>query len=182
MKAMSAHVQMSPWGVLLVLGSVVLVLARWLPLRLRGPVTVTAAAVVVVSGAALGVLGLRWQMVPVPAGAAAAVPFALSPLLPRRTGRVARRAPWWLALPRSWVCPGLIAAGPAAAWALPTPEFATQPRRPPPRRPLTAAPVHGPDRRMRGGRTPNTRCPAVRTSLRPFATAGPVPRCPIIAR
>ncbi|MFF1495107.1 alpha/beta hydrolase family protein [Streptomyces sp. NPDC058304] len=120
---MSAHVQMSPWEVLLVLGAVALVLARWLPIRLRGPVTVTAAAVVVVSGAALGVLGLRWQMVPVLVGTAVALPFAISPLLRRGTGRRARRAAWRLALPGSLVCLGLIAAGPAAAWALPTPVF-----------------------------------------------------------
>ncbi|MFE6846448.1 alpha/beta hydrolase family protein [Streptomyces sp. NPDC057686] len=120
---MSAHVQMSPWEVLLILGAVVLVLARWLPLRLRAPVGVAAAAAVAGSGAVLGVLGLRWQMVPVLAGAALALPFAVTPLLGARTGRVARRAPWWLALPGSVACLALIAGGPAAAWALPTPVF-----------------------------------------------------------
>lgn len=123
-KAMSAHLQLSPGELLLVPGAVALVLARWLPLRLRGPLTVAAPTVVVVgAGAVLGVLGLRWQMVPVLAGAAVALPFAVAPLLRRRTGRVARRAPWWLALPGSVVCLALIAAGPAAAWALPTPVF-----------------------------------------------------------
>ncbi|WP_030296098.1 alpha/beta hydrolase family protein [Streptomyces katrae] len=120
---MSTYVQMSLWEALLVLGAVVLVLARWLPPGLRRPVTVAAPAVAVGAGAVLGVIGLRWQMVPVLAGAAVALPFALSPLLRGRTGRAARRAPWWLALPGSVVCLALIAVGPAAVWALPTPAF-----------------------------------------------------------
>ncbi|WP_405759138.1 alpha/beta hydrolase family protein [Streptomyces sp. NBC_00073] len=110
---------MNPWEWLLVLGAVALVLARWLPPRPRRPLTFAAPAVVALSGAVLGVLGMRWQMVPVLVGAAVALPFALSPLLRQRT----RRAPWWLALPASVVCLALIAAGPAAAWALPTPVF-----------------------------------------------------------
>ncbi|MFF1343466.1 hypothetical protein ACFVYT_37485 [Streptomyces sp. NPDC058290] len=69
-KAMSAHLQLSPGELLLVLGAVALVLARWLPLRLRGPLTVVAPTVVVGAG-----------------------------------------------------CLALIAAGPAAAWALPTSVF-----------------------------------------------------------
>ncbi|MFE2140519.1 alpha/beta hydrolase family protein [Streptomyces sp. NPDC059456] len=110
---------MNPWEWLLVFGAVALVLARWLPPRARRTVTLGAPAVVAVPGAVLGVLGMRWQMVPVLAGAAAALPFALAPLLRRR----ARRAPWWLALPGSVVCLALIAAGSGAAWALPTPVF-----------------------------------------------------------
>ncbi|WP_406187454.1 alpha/beta hydrolase family protein [Streptomyces sp. NBC_01006] len=116
---MNAHVQMSLWEALLVLGSFALVLVRWLPPRPRRPVGFGAAGVVVLSGAVLGVLGLRWQMVPVLAGAAAALAFAVSPLL----GRATRRAPWWLALPGSAVCLALVAACPAALWALPTPVF-----------------------------------------------------------
>lgn len=50
-------------------------------------------------------------------------PFALSPLLRRRAGRPVRRARWWLALPGSVACVGLIAAGPVAAWAFPVPVF-----------------------------------------------------------
>ncbi|MFJ3201457.1 alpha/beta hydrolase family protein [Streptomyces sp. NPDC086989] len=110
---------MNPWEWLLVLAAVALVLARWLPPRPRRPVTVGAVAVVAVAGAVLGVLGMRWQMVPVLAGAAVALPFALAPLLRQRT----RRAPWWLALPGSVTGLALVAAGAAAAWALPTPVF-----------------------------------------------------------
>ncbi|KOU21243.1 collagen alpha-5(VI) chain [Streptomyces sp. WM6372] len=116
---MNTLVQMSPWEALLVLGAFALVLVRWLPPRPRRPVTFGAAASVALSGAVLGVLGLRWQMVPVLAGAAVVLPFALSPLL--RSAR--RRAPWWLALPGSAVCLALVAAGPATVWALPTPVF-----------------------------------------------------------
>ncbi|MGW4276501.1 alpha/beta hydrolase family protein, partial [Streptomyces seoulensis] len=43
--------------------------------------------------------------------------------LRRRTGRPAWRARWWLALPGSAACAGLIAAGPVAAWAFPVPVF-----------------------------------------------------------
>ncbi|MFE2874031.1 alpha/beta hydrolase family protein [Streptomyces roseus] len=122
---MNAHVPLSLWEVLLVSGAVALVLARWLPPRPRRPVTLTAAAVTVASGAVLGVLGLRWQMVPVLAGAALALPFAVSPLLRRGASGAAgvRRAPWWLALPGAVVCLALVAGGPVTAWALPTPVF-----------------------------------------------------------
>ncbi|MFF4104690.1 alpha/beta hydrolase family protein [Streptomyces sp. NPDC001903] len=116
---MNAHVPMSLCEILLVLGTFVLVLARWLPPRPRRPATLAAAAVAVLSGSVLGIVGLRWQMVPVLVGAAVALPFAVPPLL-RRT---ARRAPWWLALPGTAVCLALVAAGPAASWALPTPVF-----------------------------------------------------------
>ncbi|MFB7051853.1 alpha/beta hydrolase family protein [Streptomyces vinaceus] len=116
---MSAHVVLSLWEVLLVLGAVGLALARWLPPRPRRPVTLGAAVVAVLSGVVLGVLGPRWQMLPVVAGAALALPFAVSPLLRRG----ARRAPWWLALPGAALCLALVAAGPAAVWALPTPVF-----------------------------------------------------------
>ncbi|MCX4539502.1 hypothetical protein [Streptomyces sp. NBC_01565] len=108
---------------LVVLGAFALVLARWLPAGARRPATIGAAAVFVLSGAALGVVGPRWQLAPVLVGAAIALPFALSPLLPRRGGRPARRARWWLALPGSAACLALIAAGPVAAWALPVPVF-----------------------------------------------------------
>lgn len=66
-------------------------------------------------------VGIRWQMLPVLAGAAIALPFALSPLLRRRTGQTVWRARWWLALPGSVACVGLIATGPVTAWAFPVP-------------------------------------------------------------
>ncbi|MFJ1935929.1 alpha/beta hydrolase family protein [Kitasatospora sp. NPDC088160] len=117
---------MSPLEILVLLGAVALVVARWLPPSARPRVTIAAGAVLVLSAILLSVAGIRWQMLPVLAGAAFASPFALSPLLRplrRRPGRPAWRARWWLALPGSVACVGLIATGPVAAWALPVPEF-----------------------------------------------------------
>ncbi|WP_431042092.1 alpha/beta hydrolase family protein [Streptomyces sp. P1-3] len=115
---------MSPLEFLVALGAVALVLARWLPPGARRPATLGAGAVVLLSGTVLSVVGMRWQMVPVCAGAVLAfLPFAISWLRQRRTGRPARRARWWLALPGSVACAGLIAAGPVAAWSFPIPVF-----------------------------------------------------------
>ncbi|MBT2459125.1 dienelactone hydrolase family protein [Streptomyces sp. ISL-86] len=114
---------MSPLEVLALLGAVALVVARWLPPAARPRVTIAAGAVFVPSAIVLSVTGIRWQTLPVLAGAAVALPFALSPLLRRRTGRPAWRARWWLALPGSVACVGLIATGPVAAWAFPVPVF-----------------------------------------------------------
>ncbi|MFE9838248.1 alpha/beta hydrolase family protein [Streptomyces sp. NPDC005551] len=114
---------MSPLELLALSGAVALVLARWLPAAARPPVTIAAGAVFVLSAIVLSVAGIRWQMLPVLAGAALALPFAVSPLLRRRAGRETRRARWWLALPGSLACVGLISAGPAAAWAFPVPVF-----------------------------------------------------------
>ncbi|MFE0459437.1 alpha/beta hydrolase family protein [Kitasatospora sp. NPDC058965] len=114
---------MSPLEILVLLGAVALVVARWLPPAARPRVTIAAGAVLAMSAFPLGLAGIRWQLLPVLAGAALAVPFALAPLLRRRTGRPAWRARWWLALPGSAACAGLIAAGPVAAWAFPVPEF-----------------------------------------------------------
>ncbi|MFI1650924.1 alpha/beta hydrolase family protein [Streptomyces avidinii] len=109
--------------VLVLLGALALVAARWLPPAARRPVTIGAGAVLVASATVLGVVGIRWQQLPVLAGAALASAFALPPLLRRRTGRPTWRARWWLALPGSLACAGLIATGPVAAWAFPVPEF-----------------------------------------------------------
>ncbi|MCX5071262.1 dienelactone hydrolase family protein [Streptomyces sp. NBC_00513] len=114
---------MSPLELLASLCAVALVVARWLPPAARPRVTIVSSAVLVLSTIVLGVVGIRWQMLPVLAGAALALPFALSPLLRRRTGRPAWRARWWLALPGSVACVGLIATSPVAAWAFPVPEF-----------------------------------------------------------
>ncbi|MBP0450682.1 dienelactone hydrolase family protein [Kitasatospora sp. RG8] len=114
---------MSPLEILVLLGAVALVVARWLPPAARPRVTTAAGAVLVLSAIVLGVAGMRWQMLPVLAGAAFALPFAFAPLLRRRSGRSAWRARWWLALPGSVACAGLIATGPVAAWAFPVPEF-----------------------------------------------------------
>ncbi|MER8187781.1 hypothetical protein [Kitasatospora sp. NPDC094015] len=109
--------------ILALLGAVALVVARWLPPAARPRVTIAAGALFVVSAIVLGVLGVRWQLMPVLVGAASALPFAVAPLLRRRTGRQPWRARWWLALPGSLACLGLIAAGPVAAWAFPVPVF-----------------------------------------------------------
>ncbi|MBV2154884.1 dienelactone hydrolase family protein [Kitasatospora sp. SUK 42] len=118
-----AGLSMSPLEILALLGAVALVVARWLPPAARPRVTIVAGAVLLLSAIVLSVAGIRWQMLPVLAGAASTVPFALSPLLRRRTGRPAWRARWWLALPGSVACVGLIATGPVAAWAFPVPVF-----------------------------------------------------------
>ncbi|MFF1867862.1 alpha/beta fold hydrolase [Streptomyces sp. CB03911] len=114
---------MSLLEILALLGAVALVTARWLPPAARPRVTIAAGAVVVLSALLLGRTGIRWQLLPVLAGAALALPFAVLPLLRRRTGRTAWRARWWLALPGSLACAGLIATGPVAAWAFPVPVF-----------------------------------------------------------
>ncbi|MBT2471831.1 dienelactone hydrolase family protein [Streptomyces sp. ISL-66] len=118
-----AGLYMSPLEFLALLGGVALVVARWLPPAVRPRVTIAAGAVLVPSAIVLSVVGIRWQMLPVLAGAAVALPFAFSPLLRRRSGRPAWRARWWLALPGSVACVGLIATGPVAAWAFPVPVF-----------------------------------------------------------
>ncbi|MFF9087440.1 dienelactone hydrolase family protein [Streptomyces sp. NPDC014991] len=118
-----AGLYMSPPEFLASLGAVALVVARWLPPAARPRVTIAAGAVLVLSTIVLSVVGIRWQMLPVLAGAAVASPFALSPLLRRRSGQPAWRARWWLALPASVACLGLIATGPVAAWAFPVPVF-----------------------------------------------------------
>ncbi|MFJ7903326.1 hypothetical protein ACIQ6V_23010 [Streptomyces sp. NPDC096198] len=109
---------MSPLELVALLSAVAPVAARWLRPAGRPYVTI-AAAVLVLSAIVLSVVGLRWQMLPVLAGAALALPFALSPLLRGRTGRPTWRARWWPALPGSLACVGLIATGPVAAWAFP---------------------------------------------------------------
>ncbi|MFJ9716906.1 alpha/beta hydrolase family protein [Streptomyces sp. NPDC101213] len=118
-----AGLYLSPPEFLALLGAVALVVARWLPPATRPRVTIAAGAVLVPSAIVLGAVGIRWQMLPVLAGAAVAAPFALSPLLRRRTGRPAWRARRWLAVPGTVACVGLIATGPVAAWAFPVPVF-----------------------------------------------------------
>ncbi|WP_455583765.1 alpha/beta hydrolase family protein [Kitasatospora griseola] len=124
------ELSMSPLELLTVLSALALVAARWLPPAARGRTAIAATAVLAVSAAVLGAVGVRWQLVPVLAGAAATLPFALPPLLRllpasrgRRPGRSAWRARWWLAVPASAACAALIASGPIAAWAFPVPVF-----------------------------------------------------------
>ncbi|MFI6732417.1 alpha/beta hydrolase family protein [Nonomuraea sp. NPDC050451] len=105
--------------IVVVLGTVLLVVAHRLPSRARRPVAIGAAAVVLLSATALVLAGVRWQFVPVLAGAAILLPVSLPVLL----GRPAWRVPWWLALPGWAVCAGLVAAGPVASWAFPVPVF-----------------------------------------------------------
>ncbi|MFE6410825.1 alpha/beta hydrolase family protein [Streptomyces sp. NPDC057837] len=118
-----AGLYMSPLEIIALFSAVALVVARWLPPAARPRVVIAAVAVLALSAIVLSVVGFRWQMLPVLAGAAVTLPFALPPLLRRRTGRPARRARWWLALPGSVACLGLTATGPVAAWAFPVPDF-----------------------------------------------------------
>ncbi len=109
--------------ILALLGAVTLVVARWLPPAARPSATIAAGAALLASVVALSVTGIRWQMLPVLAGAAVAAPFAFSPLVRRRAGRPVRRARWWFAVPGSMACAGLITTGALAAWAFPVPVF-----------------------------------------------------------
>ncbi|MFF5160976.1 hypothetical protein ACFY3N_32985 [Streptomyces sp. NPDC000348] len=118
-----AGLYMSPLEFLVLPGAVALVVARWFPPAVRPRVTIAAGAVLVPSAIVLSVVGIRWQMLPVLAAAALVLPFAVSPLMRRGTGRPAWRARGWLALPGSVACLGLIAMGPSAAWAFPVPVF-----------------------------------------------------------
>ncbi|MFJ9694401.1 alpha/beta hydrolase family protein [Kitasatospora sp. NPDC101183] len=114
-----AGLPMSPLEILVLLSALALVVARWLPPAARPRTTIAAGAVLLLSLIVLAVTGLRWQVLPVLAAAALALPFAACSLLRSR----ARRARWWLALPGSLACAGLIASGPVAAWAFPVPVF-----------------------------------------------------------
>ncbi|MFD7730969.1 alpha/beta hydrolase family protein [Kitasatospora phosalacinea] len=115
--------QLSPLEFLVLLSALALVVARWLPPAARPPVTVAAGVLCVLSAGWLGVVGVRWQVWPVLAGAVLVLPFAVVPLVRGRAGRPVRRARWWVALPGSVACAGLLAAGPVAAWAFPVPDF-----------------------------------------------------------
>ncbi|MFE7564775.1 alpha/beta hydrolase family protein [Kitasatospora sp. NPDC057500] len=115
--------QLSLLEILALLGAVVLAVARWLPAAAREPAAVAAGSVFALCAVVLGVTGLRWQLLPVLAGGVLALPFAVAPLVRRRSGRPARRARWWVALPGTALCVVLTATGPAAAWAFPVPGF-----------------------------------------------------------
>ncbi len=98
---------------LALVGAVGAVVAQWAPPPVRRVSTIVAAGVV---GAAL-LADLRWQLVPVLVGTALAVLVAVV----RRQDAPARRR--WPAVLVPVICLGAIAAGPAAAWAFPVPEF-----------------------------------------------------------
>ncbi|MFJ2026862.1 alpha/beta hydrolase family protein [Streptomyces sp. NPDC087897] len=119
----STGLPLSALEALTVLGALVLVLARWLPERWRGPAALASGALLAGSVAVLAVAGPRWQLAPVVGAAAVAGAFALAPWAARRSGRTPRRARWWLALPGSVVGVALVVAGPVAAWAFPVPDF-----------------------------------------------------------
>ncbi|MEU4425434.1 hypothetical protein AB0F81_32840 [Actinoplanes sp. NPDC024001] len=99
---------------IVVLGSVVFVTARWLPAAARRWAAAGAAAVVLI-GAVTLLPDPRWQMLVV---LAADLLTGLGWLLARR-----RRVRWWLALPATLGCLALVVGGGVAAWALPVPVF-----------------------------------------------------------
>lgn len=111
---------MSALEVVVAACAIAVVLVQHLPARPRRGGTTAVAVVVagaVASGAALLVLDVRWQLVPVLVGAAIAVPFAA-----RVPGRpVGGRR--WVAAVASVASLGLIASGIAAACAFPIPVF-----------------------------------------------------------
>lgn len=119
----TAGLPLSAPEALTVLGALVLVAARWLPERLRGPAALAAGALLAGSVTVLVMTGLRWQLVPVVVAAAVVGAFLLAPVVARRSGRTPWRARWWLAVPGSVVCAALIAAGPVSVWAFPVPNF-----------------------------------------------------------
>ncbi|MFV0132049.1 alpha/beta hydrolase family protein [Streptomyces sp. HMX87] len=115
---------MSLLEIVVVVGAVALVTARWLPERMRRPAESGAGAMVVTSSTALVVAGrLRWQLLPVVAVAALVLSVVVGAELRARRGRPRRRARWWAAAPVSLACLCLVAVGPAASWALPEPEL-----------------------------------------------------------
>ncbi|WP_435612260.1 alpha/beta hydrolase family protein [Streptomyces sp. bgisy159] len=114
---------MSLLETVVVAGAAALVTARWLPQRMRRPTAFGASVLVLLSGIALVWGPVRWQMVPVLAGAALVLPFAVAAELRTRGGRPPRRTRWWAALPVSLACLCLVAVGPAASWAFPVPAF-----------------------------------------------------------
>ena len=115
MTDMIPGLHLSARELVIVLGSAVLVLSRWLPTGARRR-TALGAAGAVAAGAALSASALRWQLLVVLAAdllvaAGAAVAWSRR----RRQGRAHWRAPWWLALPGSLACLALVAAGGVAA-------------------------------------------------------------------
>ncbi|WP_409185891.1 alpha/beta hydrolase family protein [Amycolatopsis sp. VS8301801F10] len=99
--------------ILTLLSAVTLVVARWLPALARRRGAIAAGVVFLPSAIALAVTGIRWQLLPVLAGAM----LAFLPLARNRPRRIR------LALPGSLACFALIATGPVTAWAFPVPGF-----------------------------------------------------------
>ncbi|WP_460524551.1 alpha/beta hydrolase family protein [Flindersiella endophytica] len=91
---MISGIGLTPIEVVLVLGALALVLARWLPPRFRRPVAIGAAAVALASAAVLVALGLRWQLIPVLVAVVVALPFLARTMLGKAGDR---RVRWWLA-------------------------------------------------------------------------------------
>lgn len=113
---------MTPIEAVLVVGALVLVLARWLPPRFRRPVTIGAAAVSLAATVVLAVAGLRWQMLPVLVAVVVVLPFTARTMM-GKPGR--RRIPWWLAGPSAAATVLAIVAGVGAAITFPIPDFPT---------------------------------------------------------
>jgi predicted dienelactone hydrolase len=106
---------MYPLEIVAVVGALGMAVARWLPETSRRPMAIGATGV---AGAALLVMGVRWQLLFVLAG----VLLALASVIPVVL-RARRRVPKWLAVVGTVALVGVIAVGPVAAWALPVPVF-----------------------------------------------------------
>ncbi|GAA3338629.1 hypothetical protein GCM10020358_53800 [Amorphoplanes nipponensis] len=107
---------LSPPEIVVVLGSVALVSARWLPPAARRR-TAVGAVIAIVAGGAGSLFGPHWHLLP---ALAADVLVGAAWLLRRRRGSRSRR---WPALAGSVTCLGLVAGTVVAAWALPEPVF-----------------------------------------------------------
>lgn len=113
--------------ILLIVGALALVLARWLPPAARRP-TAIGAAVALLTGVALTGAGTRWQLLLVFAGGLlAGAGLGAGRLIRRRSGRAGWRARRRLALPGSLACLGLVTGGTVAAVTLPVPVFPAPP-------------------------------------------------------
>lgn len=113
---------MTPIEVVLAVGALALLLARWLPSRFRRRTAIGAAAVSLASAAVLAVVGLRWQMVPALVAVVGVLPFTARTMMGKPGGRQIR---WWLAAPGSAAGVLAIAAAVGAAIAVPIPDFPT---------------------------------------------------------
>ncbi|WP_277307314.1 hypothetical protein [Spongiactinospora sp. TRM90649] len=102
--------------VVVLVAAVLLIIGPWLPYGVRRPVVLGAGAVFVPAAVALIVMGIRWQWLPVLAGGAIGLAFAL----PKRQRQRRRRLRTIVGSVTGLL---LVLAGAGTAWALPVPVF-----------------------------------------------------------